>query len=396
MTSNAQPTARERKRLDRTARFLERRGAYLAAAVTRLGTPRFTDETGSAAIRPKGGDVELIFNRTFFDELKDAELGAVLLHEALHFVFRHIPRTLQIRRQADRFLFRYACEAVINDSITASYPGLPLPGAPVTGELLVGRNVAGLSADEVMALLRDRLEKEPAISIVVAALVTTDDHDAWEGDGSDDGWGSETDGLLAGILEQFGDMDVPAIGQRARGAGREVGKVRIRKDLRRFLEEQVRPRVRYEANWNRPNRKAAALFPEVILPTWEADPAPQEILMAIDTSGSISKAFLDIFAAVASQDIPGNRVTFISFDTRPYLFRKGTAKLRGGGGTRVQAVEEYIRDHMARYPDLVFVFTDGHTPAPTPAHPRRWVWILTPRGTTRAIPAGSRSERFDK
>lgn len=362
--------------------------------MTRLGSVRFTDATATAGIRPAGSDIELLFNRKFFATLATKDLAGVLLHEALHFVFRHIQRGQKIRKQADRFLFRLACEAVINDSIKAFYAGISLPGNPITGDDLVGHNVAGFSADQVMALLRDRLDKDPAARITIASMEETDDHDTWD-TASDDrgGWTDGTDQVLASVLKQVGARDV--IGDSPWGANRTISSRRIRKDLRHFLEEYLRPSGRFMADWSRPNRKAAALFPRVILPTWKTMPEPGHILMAIDASGSVSPPFLDAFVQLAEQKLPGNRVTFISFDTEPYVYEKGSGKVQGNGGTRVQAVEDYITAHLERYPDIVFVFTDGDTPPPSPSHPDRWIWILTPDGKTAAIPGHSRIEFFE-
>jgi hypothetical protein len=49
---------------------------------------------------------------------------------------------------------------------------------------------------------------------------------------------------------------------------------------------------------------------------------------------------------------------------------------------------------MKKYPHYVFVLTDGWTPPLSPQHPERWVWLLPPWGSTKAVPKGSVAEFF--
>lgn len=400
MIARESPTVNEQKRLRRTIVWMERSGAYLAAAVTRLGNARFCTSTATAGIYPHGADIELVFSREFFTNLSDRELAGVLLHEAMHFVFKHIPRAARIRNRHDQCLFRYACEAVINDIITRHHPTFALPGTPVTGPRLVGREVHDLSADQVVALLRKRLEDEPGFEKQLLLAIETDDHDLWQGPDEDTlgdgcpGWDAETDQLLTSLWSQFGGGE--HYGHGALGRDRGFHRCPPRKNLRRFLLDQLRPPLRHRPDWSRANRKAAGIYPRVILPTWEALPNPKRVLMAMDTSGSIRRAFLDVVVSVAEQPLPECEVKLITFDVQCYPFEKGQTILSGGGGTLVQAVENYIHAAMTDYPDIVFVFTDGFTPAPCPRHPERWVWILTPEGSTKAIPPSSRVERFER
>jgi len=97
---------------------------------------------------------------------------------------------------------------------------------------------------------------------------------------------------------------------------------------------------------------------------------------------------------VAGQKIQNANVTLISFDTLAYELAIGSTSVKGGGGTRVQAVEDYAKEKMSSYPDHVFVMTDGHTPPPKLLYPPRWIWILPPWGSTKTIPKGCKSEFF--
>src|SRR5437870_12642369 len=105
------------KRLRDMVDVLTAKHAYLAAAVLRLGAAHFTDEIDTAAIVASGQDVWLFFNPAFLQRLDDTELPAVLIHEAMHFLLQHHIRTAALSSQSDRFLFKFCCDAVINDLI---------------------------------------------------------------------------------------------------------------------------------------------------------------------------------------------------------------------------------------------------------------------------------------
>jgi predicted metal-dependent peptidase len=166
-----------------------------------------------------------------------------------------------------------------------------------------------------------------------------------------------------------------------------------RKNLARFLNEVVSAARGYQTLWTVPNRKLLAVYPQVILPTYETK-YWWDILMAIDTSGSVPNQFISIALAFARQRVPRTQITVISFDTVCYGSPPSATTLKGGGGTRAQAVEDYIHVRMKHYPHYVFLLTDGWTPQPSPQHPERWIWLLPPWGSTEAVPKGSRAEFF--
>jgi predicted metal-dependent peptidase len=305
-------------------------------------------------------------------------------------------------------LFDYACEAVINDIISAHFAGFTLPDSPIRGVSLVGRDVSTLSAEQVLQLLRSRGWRQEITGGLMAGTLS-DDHSVWDIPGSDEtvgdeegdpvldaqreGWTHETDEQVTRIVSEQGAQD--AYGSTPLGQSRLVLPTGARKDLRRYLLSIIKPSARYRTFWNRPPRKSMSLYPEVILPYYEPETRLRRILMAVDASGSIPDQFLSDAVHVAQQRIPCARVTIITFDTTTYEWHPGAGHVRGGGGTRVQAVEEYACGSFDEYPDLIFVLSDGFTPKPTPIHPERWIWILPPWGSASAVPESSKVEYFD-
>lgn len=143
-----------------------------------------------------------------------------------------------------------------------------------------------------------------------------------------------------------------------------------------------------EERWAPPNRKFAWLYPDVLLPAeHQVEQYQSSLLMAIDSSGSITRPVLDRLVGVA-RTVPTDRVelTALSFDTRvyPFDFWQKVPQIRGGGGTRFDIIEDYVK-LLSKYPDLIVVLTDGLASRPTVKYPNRWFWLITPCGTPRNI-----------
>ena len=401
------PTPIEAAKLDKVSSWLIRRKAQVAASVLRMGRVRFTDVVDTAAVRVTGSEIDLFFQREFFAKLKLVELTAVLLHEALHVVFKHQSRAERISNNWDRRLFTYSCEAVVNDTIIRYFPETDLPGDAVTGMELIGQDTSSMTAEKVMSILRRQLK--PNDERCLAGCL--DDHDLWDpavgaGCDNDQGdpisgsgrststrWDESSDQIIEELKKQ--NPKCKLWGSKALGAPRLAPRHRNRTDLRRFLTEQLRPASRYETIWSKPNRKGMAIYPEVILPTYEPENWMVRVLMAIDASGSVSSQFLGVARAVANQQLPGTRIRIISFDTETYEAELGATTLMGGGGTDAGAVERFIQEEMSTYPDYVFIFTDGYTPPPKPKYPERWIWLLPPEGSDEAIASVSQKYVFD-
>ena len=112
-------------------------------------------------------------------------------------------------------------------------------------------------------------------------------------------------------------------------------------------------------------------------------------MYAIDASGSVPDEYVALALRIAETPVRGVEQAIISFDAEVYPVED--RKVRGGGGTVVQKVEDWIRAGR-HYPDRVFVFTDGEFEAPRLLFPHRWTWFLIEGGSCDAIPAEGRIE----
>jgi len=93
---------------------------------------------------------------------------------------------------------------------------------------------------------------------------------------------------------------------------------------------------------------------------------------------------LSAFAAIARAGRSRARVEVVSFDTAVYPLDPSDRRVRGGGGTSFQVVEDYTAA-LAPYPDGVVVMTDGEAERPSVRQPERWLWLLTEHGSDASI-----------
>ena len=103
-----------------------------------------------------------------------------------------------------------------------------------------------------------------------------------------------------------------------------------------------------------------------------------EIWLFLDVSGSCYNLRNHFFSAALT--IPEDRIKVraFSFDTKTYEVDLSTGKLRGGGGTAFNIIENRIQQELRpsqKHP-VVFVFTDGWGNQVRPKEPRRWHWFI--------------------
>lgn len=379
-------------RLEFALSLLVKRRAYVAALVIKLGQVGWTQSlTETAAVEVTDRGIRWWFNPEYFSQIDNFELAGIMVHEAFHVAFRHPQRCPNTSRAHDRHLFNLACDAVINDLIAKSFPELKLPSSAVTGIQLVGFDTSSLTAEDVLRMLRQREVDEPGnAGVLLESLSPWDDHTTWsyhhDGD-APNGAGAALAQELDQLLERYRGTDPGVFNSSSSRSVSKDTKERPDVDLRLYLRDALRLRIS-GADWSRPNRKLAWLYPDLLIPS-DGESPDHQVLIALDTSASVSSAMLDVAMSIARQPMVGARVTLVSFDTHAYPVGEDYLQLHGGGGTNAEAVEKFALG-MRGYPDTVFIITDGYMRRPRVTHPERWVWILPRDGNTDSIPTRSR------
>ena len=355
---------------------------YLAG-VLMIGGRNVVDDPSIPTACTNGRDE--FYGREFLSKLNDAELRFLVLHEVYHKLFRHLTTWKHLYLQ-DAHLANVACDYVINLKIVDDnyQDGF----ATMTGELVNGcydRKYVGMDTAQVYNLLR----KDQPQGVGRGG----GDGDPEDGDGTpEDGSGSLPNGHepfdahdWEGAQEMSADEQrelAREIDEAVRQGALVAGKMGSGgdRDLEALLEPQVDWReVLREfvqttctgsdySTWRKPKRRL--LGQGIYMPSTYSEQVG-ELVVAVDTSGSIQQpeitAFLSEVKAICDMVHP-DKVRLLYWDTK--ICRDETydtheldtlvqsTKPKGGGGTDVECVTEYIREENINAQACI-VITDG-------------------------------------
>jgi predicted metal-dependent peptidase len=368
------------------------------------------------AIGPSGHNVKLHINPLFWlGQLKTDEMKMGLVkHEILHVLFKHIFRG---KDYSQKDLFNIACDLVVNQYIDPNW----LPENRI--HLGLFPHIAmdpDRDADyyyRKLSELQDKFgggeEGEDSTQIVGLGK------EAWEnlkkilGEGGGEEWQEkhglweELDQLPAALREILEDQINDAITQsleKIRRDTKEWGKLPagLRQHLNAF-EASRNPVV----DW----RRLLRIFTEsssrtfvrntVKRPSKRFGTTPgirirkrQKILVAVDTSSSISEEELqEFFAEMYHIWKRGAEITVVECDMKivaTYRYQgQAPGEVHGRGGTNFDAPIQFANETY--HPDAIVYFTDGVAP-PTQIRPRMPIlWILSSKG---AAPGNDYYERL--
>lgn len=344
------------------------------------------------------------YNAEYIEALSLEQTQFMLAHEALHCALSHFAR----RQHRVRHRWDLACDFAINPLLVRD--GLkPPPGA------LILDLFAGMSAEEIYPSLDENDDSE------LLDKHLYDGDEGGEGGSGDNPSGRQSAGgggengargetahgtEAATERETQGAQPAPltpqerdelaarwqqylaSAAQSAQAAGKlSGGMARLVDHLlqptlpwRMLLARYMSLSARDDYSWQRPSRREGnLLFPSL-------RSARLEVVVALDTSGSLSDADIGAFLAEvdALKSQLSARVHLLACDSDlstdgPWLFDPWEPlslprQLSGGGGTAFTPVFEWVERQAAR-PDLLLYFTDaeGAFPAAEPDYPVIWL-----------------------
>jgi predicted metal-dependent peptidase len=370
----------------------------------------------------------LYFNPRYVGSLSLAQTQFVLAHEALHCALGHFARCMhRARKQWD-----IACDHAVN--LLLIDEGL----APPEG-VLANAAFRGLCAEEIYPLIeedsiastlddhqftaggsapqgtvRHRARGGARDKLDDAADVAQDDAcaESWSDAGSYGRPGSTPaveqiidDGALQESLAQQWQMRLASAAQQALRAGR------LSASWQRLMGQLIEPRLSWRAlltrylltiarddySFQRPPRRES----DAILPRLSSHQT--ELVIALDTSGSIGERELRAFAAEVSslQAEVRARVTIHACDDKlaqegPWTFEPWQPvvlpeRISGGGMTSFVPVFEWVRAHGQR-PDALVYFSDADGEFPNEAPPYPVIWVVKGKND---VPWGERIQLND-
>ena len=343
----------------------------------------------------------IIFGTDFLEELSDAELDFVMMHEILHVVLQHCAR----EGERDPLLFNIASDIVVNSNILLE-AGMK-PGAITLAKYGESMHTAPdgkeghlYTAEQVYDMLCRQQEKQKATGASSSSgksKGTGKSRPSTGGGGGAGGkepaegwddhsrWGTAEDADTQGEVwaKRFRDA-CNAIEIRdpsnSRGllpafAARMLGELRRAKtDWRTVLNEFVQEEVA-DYSFSPPDRRFADT--DFFLPDFNGTvEVVRNILFMIDTSGSMSDsmitaAYSEIKGAIDQFDgkLAGQLGFFDAVVLPPVPFENEEEfriiRPKGGGGTDFGAIFSYVRTEMQENPPAsIVILTDGYAPFP--------------------------------
>lgn len=300
------------------------------------------------------------YNPAYVEGLTLKQTAGLLAHETMHVT------NLHHTRMGGRSLKRWnvACDHAINLLLTASGMELPRNG-------YCDPRYADMSAEHIYNLLSEM-----------------DEDEAGGGDPGGDGGVEPFEG--SPVEREEVEEEVRKLVNQAMAAAQRAG--RYPAHLDRAIREALRPKVNWREVLSRfltelarndysfrfPNRRF--LHTGFYLPSLYNEEVG-EIILFVDTSGSITEAILNMVAAEIQQILAGFHVGFtvVYIDATvagvEEIAPDSEVKLtpKGGGGTDFRPGFDWIKTE-GRNPRAVVYFTDGvcHQFAETPEFPVLW------------------------
>ena len=304
-------------------------------------------------------DLALYYNPDFLKKMTATQLRAVLKHEALHILLHHISRNQYFGYNMKGF--NYAADMAINCHIEGLPDGCIYPKS------------FGLQDNESSEWYYEKLKKEQeekGEDALDGKGDLADDHSMW-GDCDDDIIKEKVRNIAEQAIkaqEKSGWGDVSGnLAQQIIAANKPV--VNWKREVRYFINQIIMMGKR--STRMRPNRRFGYSNPGA-----KRD-FTSEILVAFDTSGSVSDQELQYFAQELNGMIAHVKVDLVQFDheikgdPEPFEKKRKEIKILGRGGTCVDPVLK-LADEKGY--DGLIIMTDGGFSVGVPKPKCRVMW----------------------
>ena len=361
-----------------------------------------TDKVPTAAVGFKSGKIALYVNENFFlKELRSmTERVAVIKHETLHIIFKHLFRMKT--KDYDNRLFNIAADLVVNQLISP----WKLPDSAVTLETF---RELKLPPDKSVEWYYENLKKtaskdkeyKKSLQEIFDKMDTSGGDDLAGEEGSRKKRRYHSDHRMWGENENFSmevvetEVDRMIIQARDRTPTKDHGTIPL--GIQSLIKNIVKKR-NPQINW----KKALKIFSSSSRKTrvyltlkrvskrFGTRPGTkikrfQKLAVAIDTSGSINiDDFNDFFGEIHSMWRFGAEIDVLECDAeiqKKYSYRGRIPEfIHGGGGTSFDPVFEHIKSNRFERYDGCIYLTDGYAPEPTIKPPCKVFWCITKDG----------------
>ena len=355
------------QRLPKALVSIMRSDRYVALASVLMLGDRVIDNGMTNTAATDGRDEW--YNSDFVDTLIDAELRALIIHECKHKMYKHLTTWAWVADKYGHSLTNQAMDYVINLEIVDENPDdfCKLPACALLDVKYRGMTTAQVAN----ALHQDQQQpKQPEGGSGTPDNKSggMDDHD-WDG-AKEMTQAEQAD--LAKEIDEAMRQGALAAAKMGKGGNTDFGdllkpQVDWREALREFITSTCAGSD-YQS-WRQPHRKY--LGHEMYMPIGISERV-EELVLAIDTSGSIGRRVLTKFMSEVKSVcdvVKPDRVRILYWGSTvvadevyeahdiPNIVK--STKPVGGGGTDATCVPDYMRANKIK-PQAAIMLTDGH------------------------------------
>jgi predicted metal-dependent peptidase len=339
----------------------------------------------TAGVSKNNINYQLAINPEFWESLSDNHRLGLLKHELLHIAFGHLTTFFKF---SDKKLANVAMDMEINQYISKDW--LPEGGIDIDNyaDLNLDRKAGCRYYYDKLKQLQDEKNQkgtcgnEPMDKLLDAmANGELDEHATWEE--FEDMTEAEQKLIDKQLQKVLGDAKEQTLKKKGNVPGEIEGVI--------IIEEVVKPKFNWRGYIRRFTGVSTKVFTKKIRRKenrrFDANPGlkvkmRQHMLLAIDTSGSVSDSELQEFMSEIYHIYKcGVDITVVQCDTvirsiEPYKGKFEMA-VQGRGGTEFDPVLEYFNANTKKYTSLVY-FTDGE--CGYSVKPRgNTLWVLSER-----------------
>ena len=353
------------------------------AGVLSIGNKTVSDDIPTACTNGR----DELYGRAFVDSLTDAELRFLILHECYHKMYRHLT-TWKHLHDKNHGIANQACDYNINGKLVDENKD--------DGFATMPRDADG----KYMGLFDEKFREGDGWMGTAKIFGILDDgnDDGEGGNGGNESGGDDSQGTSCAQGQGFDEHDWEGANELSDEETKELEKdidIAIRQGSmtagklgsngNRNFDELMQPQVDWRevlrefvqttctgsdySTWKRPNRRYIGA--DIYMPSGITERI-DELVLAIDTSGSISDTAVALFLSEVQSicttvkpekvrvlywghEVVGDEVYKLNeLDT----LVKST-KVRGGGGTDVECVTAYMDEHKIS-PQAAIILTDGY------------------------------------
>lgn len=360
-----------------------------------IGKPVFDYKQQTAAVwfnRKTADFIRLAINPKFWESCDLNQRLFIIAHECLHLILNH-PTRMKIYKNSTRA--NYAADLVINHLCVEKFGFRRSEIDPNNMYCWVDKFFKHEDRIPTNQTFEYYYEKLGSCNIEDSDATTVDQHNEME-DASD--FITEMDKMLSpeekdylkDMLNKHSEPSEAGSGGSSLWHFYEIQKIKKKKwetIIKKWSVKYIGSKDKREYQWVHKNRRTATLPSNLILPYEMEMPKPKfdktkiEVYFFMDTSGSCHGLAERFFKAANS--LPEERFNIRMFCFHDYVteidIREGKVEL--GGGTRFDIIEhkiqEIIKKENVKYPEGVFIITDGYGNSVNPEKPENWHWFLS-------------------